>query len=65
MPANDLKALLLEDDASSFALEETSITWRGHRLSQSRLLESRALASSFGSCSFEEPMEDLLALNLL
>lgn len=65
MAAEDLKTLLLEEDPSSFALEETSISWRGHRLSQSRLLESRALAASFGSCSFEEPMEDLLALNLL
>jgi hypothetical protein len=65
LAAGDLKALLLEDDPSSFALEEAAITWRGHRLSQSRLLESRALASSFGSCSFEEPMEDMLALNLL
>jgi hypothetical protein len=60
-----LQGLLLEDDASNFVLEEVSISWRGRRLSQSRLLESRALAASFGSCSFEEPMEDLLALNLL
>jgi hypothetical protein len=65
MDAEDLKKLLAEDDAGSFTLDEGSISWRGHRLSQARLLESRALAASFGSCSFEEPMEDLLALNLL
>jgi hypothetical protein len=65
MSAKELQGLLLEDDASNFVLEEVSISWRGRRLSQSRLLESRALAASFGSCSFEEPMEDLLALNLL
>jgi hypothetical protein len=65
MAADDLKSLLLEDDPASFALGETSVSWRGRRLSQARLLESRALAASFGSCSFEEPMEDLLALNLL
>lgn len=65
MPTADLQALFVEDNPSAFSLEESSITWRGHRLSQARLLESRALASSFGSCSFEEPMEDLLALNLL
>jgi len=65
MSSSDLQALLMEDQASNFILDESSITWRGHRLSQARLLESRALASSFGSCSFEEPMEDLLALNLL
>ena len=65
IPATELQALLNEDVPSSFIVEDSSMTWRGHRLSQARLLESRALASSFGSCSFEEPMEDLHALNLL
>jgi len=61
----DAVALLLEDDPRTFAFEEDAILWRNHRLTHSRLLESRALAASFGSCSFEEPMEDLSVLNLL
>lgn len=65
MPSTELEALLLDDDVSSFAFGDSSIVWRGHRLTQARLLESRALASSFGSCSFEEPIEDLRTLNLL
>ena len=63
--ANELEKLLLEADPTSFDFEEGAITWRGHRLSQARLLESRALAASFGSCSFEEPISDLIAMNLL
>lgn len=61
----ELEALLLDDDAANFEFGDSSIAWRGQRISQARLLESRALASSFGSCSFEEPIEDLRTLNLL
>jgi hypothetical protein len=63
--SNDLEALLLDNDPAHFDFDEDAITWRGHRLSQARLLESRALAASFGSCSFEEPISDLISLNLL
>ena len=62
---NELEKLLLDDDPANFDFDEGTIAWRGHRLTQSRLLESRALAASFGSCSFEEPINDLLSLNLL
>ncbi len=65
MPRPELESLLMDDDASHFEIGETSIAWRGHRVTQSRLLESRALAASFGSCSFEEPLEDLRSLKLL
>ena len=63
--SNEVESLLADDDASNFEFGDSSITWRGHRATQSRLLESRVLASSFGSCSFEEPIEDLRTLNLL
>lgn len=65
MPEIELEKLLLEDDPAHFSFEEGAISWRGHRLPQARLLESRALAASFGSCSFEEPIGDLVALNFL
>jgi hypothetical protein len=65
MPVAELERLLLDDSPASFDFEEDAVTWNGHRLPQSRLLESRALASSFGSCSFEEPISDLVVLNLL
>ena len=62
---SDLEKLLLEGDPGNFEFDEDAITWCGHRVTQARLLESRALAASFGSCSFEEPVGDLVALNLL
>lgn len=65
VPESDMEGLLLDDDPSHFDFDEDAITWRGHRLTQSRLLQSRALAASFGSCSFEEPIGDLVALNIL
>lgn len=65
LPGAELEALLHDDDASHFLFDDATITWRGHRLSQARLLESRALAASFGSCSFEEPIEDLRSLHIL
>lgn len=65
MAESELNKLLLDDDPANFAFEEGAIAWRGHCLTQARLLESRALAASFGSCSFEEPISDLVALNLL
>jgi hypothetical protein len=65
LPESELEKLLLDDDPSHFDFTEDAITWRGHRLTQARLLESRALAASFGSCSFEEPVGDLAALNFL
>jgi hypothetical protein len=65
VPESELKKLLLDDDPANFDFEEGAVAWRGHRLTQGRLLESRALAASFGSCSFEEPISDLVSLNLL
>ncbi|HEX6880659.1 MAG TPA: hypothetical protein VF135_09870 [Terriglobales bacterium] len=65
MSVAELEQLLTESEGSKFVFEEGAVTWRGHRLSQSRLLESRALAASFGSCSFDEPMGDLRNLNLI
>ncbi len=65
MDTNELQRLLLDDDPTNFRFEECSVVWEGHHLSQARLLESRALAASFGSCSFEEPIGDLFTLNFL
>ncbi len=61
----ELEQLLLDDNPAHFQFEDDAILWRGLRISHSLLLESRALAMSFGSCSFEEPMADLRSLNLL
>lgn len=59
---------LLEDDqAENFTFEDDGVSWRGkHFLSVAQLktLRERNIIS-FGSCSFDEPIEDLRALGIL
>lgn len=58
--------ILREDDARAFAFEEDGASWRGHRVSTDALRTMRReFATSFGSCSFEEPIADLQALGWL
>lgn len=58
--------LLEERDASSLVVHDDAILWRGLRATASQITAARAtFAGSFGSCSFEEPVQDLSALSLL
>jgi hypothetical protein len=62
----DAAPMLEERDASSLVIDGASMTWRAHRLSADDLARTRALlAGAFGSCSFEEPVQDLQSLGLL
>lgn len=57
--------LLLDEDISSFSFEDDAIRWRSYRLNRDELKEAREnFALSFGSCSFEEPIEDLKELGV-
>jgi hypothetical protein len=59
-------SILEVEDVSEFWFGSEEIRWRDVRLSQAQLKETRNhFALSFGSCSFEEPIEDLRALSLL
>lgn len=58
--------ILSETNAGNFKASEQVLGWKGH------LIEAGALASvrerfalSFGSCSFDEPIDDLVKLNWL
>lgn len=60
------EAILSEEDAGAFAFEEEGAAWRGHRVATEALRTMRReFATSFGSCSFEEPIGDLRALGWL
>ena len=64
--AAETRALLEERDASSFAFSAAGISWRGHSVPADAVRRSRAeSATSFGSCSFAEPVADLSSLGLL
>jgi hypothetical protein len=62
----DLVPLLEERDPASVRFGDDSVEWRGKVIDAAtiRLARSR-VATSFGSCSLREPIDDLKALRLL
>jgi hypothetical protein len=59
-------AMMLEDEnVDSFSFTDDFFAWREWRIDINRLQYRRRFAVSFGSCSFDEPREDLRALKLL
>ena len=61
-----LEQLLAESGARNFHFSHTGLTWRGASLSIDDLLDARtSFAMSFGSCSFREPIDELIQLGLL
>jgi hypothetical protein len=62
----DQTAVMLDDeDADSFSFTDDFFAWREWRIDTKRLQYRRRFVVSFGSCSFDEPRDDLRALNLL
>src|SRR2546430_10226489 len=59
-------ALMLEDEnADSFSFTDEFFAWQEWKIDIKRLQNRRKFVTSFGSCSFDEPREDLRALGLL
>ncbi len=62
----DIRAILEEQSIDAFAVDEGAIRWRNHALRSENIQDVREeFAVSFGSCSFDEPREDLRNLGLL
>ena len=60
------EGILAEEDPHAFHFDDEGVTWRAQRVSTETLARTRkTFATSFGSCSFEEPIGDLKALGLL
>ena len=61
-----LLPLLEERDPSTISSDANGISWREYHVSAAQVAQARArFAGSFGSCSFEEPVQDLAAISLL
>ena len=61
-----LEALIGDEDAAHFHLDENAFSWLGIGADASEIGEARArFVRSYGSCSLEEPVEDLRALSML
>jgi hypothetical protein len=59
-----LRDVLLEEDAEAFRFD-AGLHWRDVGVGHEAIARARAFALSFGSCSFDEPIDDLLQLGLL
>src|SRR5439155_23695516 len=57
---------MLDDQRpNSFEFHDTVFAWRDWEVTINRIKARRKFVTSFGSCSFNEPREDLQALNFL
>jgi len=64
--AEDLCPILTADSLEGVEFGEEALTWDGHRFDLDSIEEARiAFALSFGSCSFQDPWDDLEQLGLL
>ena len=57
--------MLEDEDPASFSFSDGAFAWREWSVAAERIRVHRELVTSFGSCSFDEPREDLRALKLL
>jgi hypothetical protein len=58
-------AIVAERDPAAFALSETGLRWGERSAGMEALKVTRRLFVGYGSCSFEEPIEDLRSHGLL
>jgi hypothetical protein len=66
MDEREIEMILVEERAAAFEFGPTGLGWRNRFLRFDDIAEARErFAHSFGSCSFEEPLQDLRALGLL
>ena len=64
--SEDQTAQMLDDESpASFSFAEDFFAWREWKISTDRISSHRKLVTSLGSCSFDEPRDDLRALKLL
>jgi hypothetical protein len=61
-----LEAAISEEDPAAFQLAGSGLSWQGRRIGTSVLQRTRRDAfTAYGSCSFNEPISDLIALGFL
>ena len=62
----DVVEILADRDGAHFRFGDDSLGWKNWSCTTQQIMELRITsATTFGSCSFEEPCEDLLAMGLL
>jgi hypothetical protein len=62
----EIRELLAEQSRAAFSFDDGGVQWRRHRLTSDQMALARnQIMTAFGSCSFDEPLADLQAMNLL
>lgn len=64
-PEATIVEMLEDEEPGSFTFTEDGFAWREWNIAASAIPARRQLVTSFGSCSFDEPRDDLRALSLL
>lgn len=60
-----IEQMLEEEDPAAFSFDANSFGWRDWKVAINRIAAHRELVTSLGSCSFDEPRDDLRGLKLL
>jgi hypothetical protein len=58
-------AVISETDPAAFALRAAGLSWRDIRIPVRDLARTRRRFAAYGSCSFSEPVTDLVALGMV
>jgi hypothetical protein len=63
---DQLTSVIADEDPQNFRLGETGLSWKDHFVSLEQISDARQNAAlTFGSCSFDEPRDDLRKLGWL
>ena len=63
--AEQCTAMLESEEPTDFQFTDDAFSWRDWSITTNRIEQFRTVITSFGSCSFNEPREDLQELHLL
>ena len=63
--AHDLLPIIEETSGDAFGISPDHLNWRQLSASSEEIIAARIFATSFGSCSFDDPRDDLRALGWL
>jgi hypothetical protein len=66
LPETEIRGVMEDEDAGHFVFDDEGFRWREVRATTAEVAAARGqFATSFGSCSFDEPRDDLRALGWL
>jgi hypothetical protein len=66
LSTEQIRSCLAEENASAFTFDDDAFAWNGFAADASSVAAARSeLMTGYGSCSFDEPREDLRSLGLL